>query len=67
MPSFHFSQQLLGKTEGHRVVIHLSDGLPNSLERRLPTGETVPTLNIHYGQIIFGHTKELVTYQIICL
>lgn len=56
---FSFSQQLLGKTEGHRVVIHLSDGLPNSLEDACQQAKQFPTLNIHYGQIIFGHTKRV--------
>lgn len=56
---FVAAQKLLGPADGHRAVIHISDGLPNSIEDAQEQALQFPALNIRYGQIIFGHTKRV--------
>lgn len=56
---FLAAQKILGSAEGNRIVLHVSDGLPNSLEDARQQASQFPEMDIRYGQIIFGHTKRI--------
>ena len=57
--AFETTQGLLEKSKGLRSVIHLTDGLPNSLDDAQAAAQRFQTLHIQYGQLIFGHTKRV--------
>jgi len=49
----------LEKWSGDRTVIHLTDGLPNSLELARESAGRLQESGVEYGQVIFGHTKRV--------
>ena len=57
--AFEATQGLLAKAKGLRSVIHLTDGLPNSLDDAQAAAQRFQALHIQYGQLIFGHTKRV--------
>jgi len=57
--AFETAQGLLEKAKGLRSVIHLTDGLPNSLDDAQAAAQRFQALHIQYGQLIFGHTKRV--------
>ncbi len=57
--AFAAAQGYLEKWEGTRTLVHLTDGLPNSLDLARAAAERFPEAHIEYGQLIFGHTKRV--------
>ena len=57
--AFAAAQAYLEKWDGVRTLVHLTDGLPNSLDLARDAAARFPEANIAYGQLIFGHTKRV--------
>ncbi len=49
----------------NKVVINLSDGIPNDLEKAVKAAKKYRGLNTEYGQIIFGHDVSFLAKSVL--
>lgn len=49
----------------NRILVNISDGIPNDLDKALKVASLFPQKNISYNQIIFGHGLEQISESLI--